>query len=434
MTSTRADGGKYLIFGAQLALLLLGILSYREVPRLYYAYLSAMGGIPTDGPFSDLHFVFAAFDCVRHGVDPYFNASCTPKHEYFNYAPALLWAARLSPSSGWTLPTGIVLDVLFFLSCLLLSDTRSRPEFWLRLVAAISSAVAYAAIAANIDIALFILAAVAATLLLRQGAVRFIAYVLIVAGAAVKLYPAALFGLALRERPRTMLAIAGTAIVAATVYLVAVLPQARAMTRHLPTGPYLMNWFGAVNLPYGITEILGTMGAPTSPALPLLFEALLIAATLVQIARLIVVSPLPSAFAALGGRDRVFLTAGSLVLVGCFFAWQNLGYRGIYLLFVLPGLGALATGRWRDGAWRVPTRTALFIAFLMWTECIRHTLFTFDQAIGAPTILRFVIEIGFWLLKEIVWWRVIAVLAALIVCFVRQSASYRAVSPDIASS
>src|ERR1700732_2860442 len=33
---------------------------------------------------------------------------------------------------------------------------------------------------------------------------------------------------------------------------------------------------------------------------------------------------------------------GSVLIVGCFFAGQNVGYRGIFLLLVLPGLLGVA--------------------------------------------------------------------------------------------
>ncbi len=43
--------------------------------------------------------------------------------------------------------------------------------------------------------------------------------------------------------------------------------------------------------------------------------------------------------------ERVFLTIGAALMVGCFLAGQSVSYRAIHLLFVLPALLTLSTQR-----------------------------------------------------------------------------------------
>ena len=50
------------------------------------------------------------------------------------------------------------------------------------------------------------------------------------------------------------------------------------------------------------------------------------------------------AIAGLGEGERAFLLAGALLVLGCFVAAQNIGYRAVHLLLVLPPLLALRHG------------------------------------------------------------------------------------------
>ena len=44
----------------------------------------------------------------------------------------------------------------------------------------------------------------------------------------------------------------------------------------------------------------------------------------------------------LSAAESTFLLIGCVLLLGCFFTAQNLAYRGICFLFVLPALNAVA--------------------------------------------------------------------------------------------
>jgi len=117
--------------------------------------------------------------------------------------------------------------------------------------------------------------------------------------------------------------------------------------------------------------------------------------------RLLWMPELSPATALLSARERILMVIGSAVIVGCFFAGQSIGYRGVYLLLVLPGLTALA--RLASGVLRpLCLATAIVIVFLMWGECLRH-------ALGGG--------FGFWLARELCWWWSVAVMLALVADF-----------------
>jgi hypothetical protein len=115
---------------------------------------------------------------------------------------------------------------------------------------------------------------------------------------------------------------------------------------------------------------------------------------------------------------RLFLVVGLALLVGCFFAGQNVGYRGIFFLFVLPGLLTLGREPDQGQPFRV---TAWLILFLMWGELFREALR--HLAIGDPGAIWPNVEAVFWLIREAIWWWVIGGLAGLLLCFARETAT-----------
>ena len=91
-------------------------------------------------------------------------------------------------------------------------------------------------------------------------------------------------------------------------------------------------------------------------------------------------------------------------LVSCFVMAQNVSYRGIYLLFVLPALVAY----WRGAAW--------LILLLMWNSALRPGIDAMAEW-SSPAGIR----TGFWLVHELAWWDVITLLTTLLLRLVRDS-------------
>jgi hypothetical protein len=116
----------------------------------------------------------------------------------------------------------------------------------------------------------------------------------------------------------------------------------------------------------------------------------------------------------LSDAEATYLLVGSVLLIGCFLAAQNILYRSIFLLFILPGLTALvrAHGRRRlDGLY---FGVAASIIVLMWDDTVRtlvnRALQWFGVSLGPDDIAHFDI----WLVREVMWWGVVVILVALL--------------------
>jgi hypothetical protein len=128
--------------------------------------------------------------------------------------------------------------------------------------------------------------------------------------------------------------------------------------------------------------------------------------------RLLLFAELRAAIAELPDAERVFMVIGSAVIAGCFFAGQSIGYRGIFLLLVMPGLLALSRAGSRERR-ALCLGSAIVIVLLMWGECLRQAL---DGGFG------------FWLLRELGWWWSVSLMLALVAAFLRESPVLRGAS------
>jgi hypothetical protein len=125
--------------------------------------------------------------------------------------------------------------------------------------------------------------------------------------------------------------------------------------------------------------------------------------------------------------DRILLVIGSAVIAGCFFAGQSIGYRGVFLLLVLPGL--LALSRTAHRKLRILGRgAAVVILLLMWGECFRLALYRFLEQLGASAAITGSLQMEFWLLRELCWWWTISVMLAVVIDFLREAPIFRSIS------
>jgi hypothetical protein len=168
--------------------------------------------------------------------------------------------------------------------------------------------------------------------------------------------------------------------------------------------------FAAKNLPFLIGMMVES-AAPSRFAAALGwavtggFYGGLLGAALAICRRLSRFAELRAAIAELPGREHVLLVIGSAVIAGCFFAGQSTGYRGIFLLLVVPGLLALSRSAVRELR-ALCLGTAIVIVLLMWGECLR-------SASGGG--------FGFWLLRELGWWWSVSVMLTLVADFLSES-------------
>jgi hypothetical protein len=339
-------------------------------------------------------------------------------HLPFNYSPLWLAAVALPLSLRDITAVGWVLNLLFIASLSLLPPPRREVELLLMLAATLSTMVVFALERANADVVLFLLALAVGCLAERGSAARMIGYGLALSSALLKYYPIMMLVVLFRERIAVFAVLALMMVGALAVFWWVYHVEIVRGWANIPSGPYNTDLFAAKNLPVLIGLMVEDAAAPSRFAAAVgwavtggLYGGLAGAALLIC-RRLSRFAELRAAIAELPDGERVLMVIGSAVIAGCFFAGQSIGYRGIFLLLVIPGLLALS----RSGVRELRAfclGSTIVIVLLMWGECLRQAL---DGGFG------------FWLLREIGWWWSISVMLALVADFLRESPVLRGAS------
>lgn len=384
----------------------------------YQTILWQLGINPFYFPFLDAHGVLATAQCHRDGFDVITYNPCDTLGRILDYSPFWLVTAKLGLSTRFTTEAGLVLDLLFLACVFLLPQPRGWAGTAAMILALLSSAVAFALERANLDLAVFAAGVVAARASLRGPAWRLIGYALVMLAALVKYYPGIMLMLAIRERARFFYALVAVTLGIAALFVVLEGADLLRAFANIESGDRFSNNFGAINLPLAFT-ILASLD---TGHLPSLIEAggLLIAAWLAL--RMAARDALPQALAELGPRVRAFMLIGCALLLGCFVTAQNAPYRGIYFLFVLPGLTQL----W--GAAKPARQRAMLASagalFLLWGQFLRRGLIDALVLAQVPAPLAGQIQLGFWFLREFVWWWVATMLMALLFSLIERSPAW----------
>ena len=385
---------------------------YRQGQReISDSILRSWGILPFQTPFLDTSGPLSAWDCARQGWEVMLENPCHLLHEVFDYSPFWLIGARIPLGLRDTTAVGLALDILFILSLTLLPPPRRFVELLLVLAATFSTMVVFALERANADLLLFMLA-LATGLLAERGSVsRIIGYALAVFAALLKYYPIMVLVVLFRERIAFFVAIALVTAGSLAVFWAAYHAEIAIGLTNVTTGPYNTDLFAAKNLPFQIGDMIEKASMPSRFTLALSWAetaglyAALVGAALAICRRLLRLPGLPAAIAELSGLERTLMVIGSAVIAGCFFAGQSIGYRGVFLLLLLPGL--LALSRSADSGLRMLCLgSAIVIVLLMWGECLR-------LALGGG--------FWFWLLRELGWWWSVTVMLALVANFLRES-------------
>jgi len=410
---------RFAVPGAALALFaaLYGLYAFGQVP-LYRAIFESWGIGPYDFPFLDTRSDLSAIECWRMGIDVYVTNPCDALGWLFDHSPLLLWASALDLGTSDTPAAGLIVDGLFLLSLAALPAPRGRPAMALMLLGVFSTMTVFALERANNDLLIFVLAALAGMFLPRVSSARFLAYPLIVTAALIKFYPTVLLALSLRERPRVFAILATASVAVLALFAAVYYAELRAALANVAAGKNFTDMFGAPNLPQGLATLF--------PAFPIRPGALQIALCLIAASGAAAIAASPGLRAScrrLPPSEAAFLEIGAWLTVGCFLARQNIDYRGIILLFTLPGLWSLAQAA--GGGFRHALfRTAIgLILFLMWGEFFRHLV---DNLAPAPGPFLF------WLGREMAWWAVVSLLGGLLACFVLESETVRGLAATLA--
>jgi len=381
--------------------LIAGFSAYRAIGKIW--------GIDLwEFPFLDTDTVLSAVRCANQGIDIYVANPCDPLARVFDYSPAWM-ALRIFPMTlGWLWPIGALVGIGFFGALWLMPGARTRGGAWLIALGVVSSASLFAVERANNDLVLFLLAAGAATLALRSGAIRYLGYALALLAGLLKYYPMTLMAIAARERPVKLLAVtAATLVVVALFVVVAQGDLARAL--HLiPTGGYFGDMFGSITVGGALAE-RGMIPSEARGVVRWGMTGVAMIVALVWGLR----GDLAERLEGLSRAERAFLMVGALLIVGCFFSAQNIGYRAVHLILTLPALLAL-----RD------RRMVVFALAILWSEGWRHLLRQIGKALG-PQALD-ITTWASWLLRETFWWWLVTFLLAAIVAWLARSTAARA--------
>jgi hypothetical protein len=392
-----------MIFSA-LALLRLG-----GPHTLYFAALKLFGFEPFRFPFLDIHAVLAAAQCQRAGIDVYLSNPCDALGRLHVYSP--LWLA-LTPSfldTTATTAVGLALDLMFILSLAIAICPVSWGETLVIGLVALSPMTVYALERANCDLVVFLLILAGFALDHAPRRWRLGCYAFYLTAGLLKYYPFVLLVLLARERRRDGFIIAGLS--AAVVILLvsrghADLAKALA---NIPALSYFADSFSARNLPFGFVEVVfgPRLRLPAAFLLLSIVLALAIARTRRTFHMLDAAAPDPNLL------DTQRLLIGALLLTACFFAGQNIDYRGIYFTLVMPGLVRLCQSSGDPAVRRFLARMIAAILFVAWEEPLRRAIHMIAAAIAADW-LRPRVELLFWIGRELVWWWLIAGLAAIV--------------------
>jgi hypothetical protein len=375
--------------------LLAGLLyacGYREQ---YYALAEIWGAAPFRTPFLDLQGLTSAVECHRLGYDVYVQNPCDVFHRPHNYSPLWLWLAVLPITTALDNALGLALVGLFLVALALLPSGR---DWRLITLATISSTTMFAMERANIDLLMFVMAILVARL-------RFIGYAVALLASMLKFYPIVLLVAAVRERAVMCFAIWGAALGAIALWFALDGTEIlRAIANIGSNPPFDDNVFGAHNLSFGIAALVG-LSRSGALALEVLL-LMVMAGVAIALARRVHIDVLTEA-------EAVHLLVGAALLISCFAITQNVSYRAIYFLFVLPAL----TVSWRGAAW--------VAVLLMWNSGLRLAINRVAVWFGISTAPDGALHFAIWLLRELAWWGMITLLAALLLRLVWESQAVR---------
>jgi hypothetical protein len=366
-------------------------------------------------PFLDAHAILAAAECHSRGIDVYTSNPCDLLGRPHVYSP--LWITVLP---GWfdtalTPWIGITLALLFLSSLFVLLRPRNLPEAAIFALAVFSPMTVYALERANNDAVIFLLLLCAGLLHGAARKWRLCSYPIILAAALLKYYPAVLFGLALRERRRDAVLVLGGAIVAVALFAVAYGADIVRALAIIPAASYFTDSFSAKNLPFGMLAGLPQVQPAAPVALGLL--AIMVVFALARTGRTVRLLEPPGP--AWDGSEMRFAALGGLLLTACFFAGQNVNYRGIYFLMVLPGLLSLRSSAADGPVRRWASLMVAAVLFVMWGEFLRRGL---AGAVADRAGFQSLNPV-FWVLRELVWWWLVAGMAALCTVHLRHVAA-----------
>lgn len=357
-------------------------------------------------PFGDAYGITSAMACERQGIETYLGNPCHYKPVGFVYPPIWKLLSLLPIDGSWTMAFALTFIAAFTAALSFVPLGESRRGRVLAVLAVLSPASLMAADYGNNDMLIFALVVLAIAALGNSGRGKALGYGLIMFAGLLKYFPFAALGWAGAARPRHIMLV-GAVLTAVLIAFVALagdqLPLSLASMVTMSAGSYV---FGIRNLPIMLSE-MGLAGPGGALALRLVLTFAVLAAAWRQSARYASLD-LPAAIPEVQWR---FLIIGSLVVIGAYLGNQNLDYRMIFLLLVLPGLDALR---------RVPGerfgQMAVAAVALMYLFPVRMQIEGWFLPGSNGLFLASVADI---VIREALWFALVATLLALVFAHLR---------------
>ncbi len=401
---------------ALICMLVLTALYLSGARETYASVLTAWGINPFRFPFLDIGGSLSAWDCARRGIDVVIADPCDVLHRGYNYSPfwqTLSWIPLHLSDRPFV---GFCLGATLIFSLGLLPPSQSLLELLCRCAATVSTMVVFAVERANPDLLLFLMTMAVAASASRSFGWRSGAYAVAMLEAAIKYYPVALLALIVRERGWRLAVVGAVIGLIGATFLYAYGPDISRGLPHIAAGSPFGDMFGAKNLIFGsyllIHDALAAVGGVTSASiakiLNLIFQMAWLSGLLAFARKLWNGGDWRASVWVLPTWTRDLLACGALIIVGCFFAGQSVGYRGVFLLMILPGLAALA--RADVGGFVAPSARFAMIAIvpLMWYRPIWEFLPSSETEVWRADLAWGYAFI--WLTNEVAWWLLILVL------------------------
>ena len=376
----------------------------------YFDVLRLFGFEPFRFPFLDIQAVLAAAKCQHDGIDVYFLNPCDALGRVHVYSP--LWLAIVPNWLGAarTTSVGLALDLAFILSLGALVRPHTRGEAITVGLVVLSPFTVYALERANNDIVVFMLVGAGCLLDRTRHPWRLGSYALWLAAGLLKYYPLVLLLLILREPRRSALVMAlGVGGVVLVLAGIGHADLAKALA-NIPRLSHYADSFSARNLPFGVAQAVAR--PPTQRAVGLGLLGLLAALAMARVRRTARLCERPPV--AWNSLEMRAMLTGALLLTACFAAGQNIGYRGIWFILVMPGLVRLHRFAGDRALKEFLARMIAAVLLVAWEAPLRRAVHA-AAGVYAGDWLRPRLELLFWLGRELLWWWLVSGLAAIVV-------------------
>ena len=411
---------------------LVGLVTYACMIALYVcdkaAYLSIIrlvGVSPWDYPFIDSEFMYVMKNSWLHGVNVYQGVpdDVVPGNR-MAYSPLWMRLPILSSDKSVTIPVGLITDFLLILSLCILPPARRVRDAILLSLAVTSTMIWFALERNNIDVWIYLCVVLGGLLLRRSYPIRVIAYGLFCLVGLLKYYPLMLIIYGVRERPGRALTIALSSSLVTVIFGWAFWSEIIQQMANVPKFSPGFDGFGAVDVSITLANIMVKSGSVTSLSFGQLELCLRVGLTLMILVGSFLLSRdknLNLAMASMQEDSKIWLVIGCLLIGGCYLAGQNVGYRGVHLLFVLSGLLALGLVVPYPCVDRTIGRAAIVVVILMWMEGIRGWSSIALNTWIADEQNRYAVQRVVLLSREVLWVYLEIIMLGVLFTFLGQS-------------